>query len=237
MKYLIFTAILFFSAFQIKAQNNIETIYLKDGSIINGIIIEQIPNRSFTIQTRDGNIFVFQIENIDRITRLQANNTRQIGNNGGHYIFIPGYKGFVDFGYTFGTGDYGYDRIEFSTSHGYQFNPYFYLGVGAGLNYFTSPEICSVPIFANARLTLPINRTINPFFDLKTGYTVSRDVKGFYLSPSVGARFDIGNDKAINLSAGYTYQNAEYAYYGYYSGLYSKRQNCGGVTLKLGLEF
>jgi hypothetical protein len=46
-----------------------DVVYLNDGSIIRGIVIEQIPNVSLKIQTRDGNIFVFTMEKVERITK------------------------------------------------------------------------------------------------------------------------------------------------------------------------
>ena len=49
---------------------------------------------------------------------------------------IKGYRGFLDLGYT--TGDDG--CIQFTTSHGYQLNPYFFFGAGTGVSYFTDSE-------------------------------------------------------------------------------------------------
>ncbi len=47
----------------------IDVVYLKNGSIIRGIIIEQIPNVSVKLKTRDGNIFVFKTDEIEKLTR------------------------------------------------------------------------------------------------------------------------------------------------------------------------
>jgi len=64
----------------------IDVVYLKDGSIIRGVIIEQVPNKSIKIQTRDGNVFVYQIDQIDRITKERSGDvvvterSRPIGN-------------------------------------------------------------------------------------------------------------------------------------------------------------
>ena len=46
-----------------------DVIYLKDGSIIRGLIIEQIPGKHIKIQTREGNLFVYEIWQIDRIMK------------------------------------------------------------------------------------------------------------------------------------------------------------------------
>lgn len=46
-----------------------EVVYLKNGSIIRGTIIEQIPNESLKIQTRDGSVFVYKTDEIIKITK------------------------------------------------------------------------------------------------------------------------------------------------------------------------
>lgn len=46
-----------------------DVLYLKNGSIIRGIIIEQIPNKTLKIKTADGSVFVYQMDDVERITR------------------------------------------------------------------------------------------------------------------------------------------------------------------------
>ncbi len=56
--------------FLLIAQNYEEdVVYLKNGSIIHGLIIEQIPNQSIKIQTKDNSIFFFKMEEIEKITK------------------------------------------------------------------------------------------------------------------------------------------------------------------------
>lgn len=47
----------------------VDLVYLKNGSIIKGRIIEQIPNVQLKIETRDGSLFVYKFEEIEKITR------------------------------------------------------------------------------------------------------------------------------------------------------------------------
>ena len=49
-----------------------DVVYLKDGSIVRGKIIEQIPAKSLKIQTQDGNIFAYQMDEIEKITTAEA---------------------------------------------------------------------------------------------------------------------------------------------------------------------
>ena len=46
-----------------------DVIYLKNGSIIRGTIIEQVPNVSIKIQTKDGNVFVYKMEEVEKMTK------------------------------------------------------------------------------------------------------------------------------------------------------------------------
>lgn len=54
----------------ILGQRNLQDIvYLKNGSVIHGIIIEQVPNQTIKVQTKDGNIFVFKVDEIEKIIK------------------------------------------------------------------------------------------------------------------------------------------------------------------------
>ena len=50
-------------------ENFQDVVYLKNGSIIHGLIIEQVPNKSIKIQTTDKNIFVYQMDEIEKLTK------------------------------------------------------------------------------------------------------------------------------------------------------------------------
>jgi hypothetical protein len=38
-----------------------DVVYLKNGSIIKGFVLEQIPDQTVKIQTTDGNVYVFKM--------------------------------------------------------------------------------------------------------------------------------------------------------------------------------
>jgi hypothetical protein len=65
MKYFILLLILFGFSF---SQEYEDVIYLKDGSEIHGMIIEQKPNEYIKIKS-GSNIFVYQMDEIDKITK------------------------------------------------------------------------------------------------------------------------------------------------------------------------
>lgn len=209
-----------------------EVVYLKNGSVVRGVIIEQIPGESLKIQTADGSIFAYKMAEVEKMTKEKnpyAAPKRRINN------LAAGYKGFIDFGYTFDLSDYDAAKIEFMTSHGYQFSPYFYLGAGIGLHYYTGIEDISVPLFANVRANM-MTGNVTPFVDGKIGYSLG-EVDGFYFSPSLGCRIAVAERTGINLSLGYVMQCADIYYYGwgYIWGI--KTKVVSGLSLKIGVDF
>jgi hypothetical protein len=46
-----------------------EVIFLKNGSIIKGDIIEQVPQLSLKMRTNDGSVFVYKMEEVEKITK------------------------------------------------------------------------------------------------------------------------------------------------------------------------
>lgn len=49
-----------------------DVVYLKNGSIVKGTIIEMVPNQSIKIQTGDGSVFVYTMAEVDRITKEEV---------------------------------------------------------------------------------------------------------------------------------------------------------------------
>ncbi len=61
-----------------------DIVELKNGSIIKGIIIEQIPNKQIKMQTGDGNIFVFEMDQISKIKKELVKNTPPAQSDNNH---------------------------------------------------------------------------------------------------------------------------------------------------------
>ena len=98
------------------------------------------------------------------------------------------YKGFIETGYSHTLGSYNGDFIEISTSQGYQYNNWFFMGAGLGfdmlfsrkgkewgpetpppgnLNYtLTAPML---PLFTDFRFLISSTATASFFLDLKVG--------------------------------------------------------------------
>lgn len=149
-----------------------------------------------------------------------------------------GYKWFIDAGAAVGVGTYGNGAVTMSTTHGYQFNPYFYAGAGLALEYHTGWEKVFVPIYINGRVNFMTSR-VTPFFDMKLGYSAF-DGSGFYMSPSAGVTISFSQKLALNVGLGYNMQMAEFQSLGGYSGRYYRvmsNEVIGGIIFKVGIEF
>lgn len=210
-----------------------DVVYLNNGSIIRGVIIEQIPNKSLKIQTADGSVFVYEISDVLKITKERPVASSYTDKKNSNFS-RRGYRAFVDVGGAIGVGDYGDAVFSISTSHGFQPNPYIFIGAGIGIDYHFDWEAAFLPIFADVRV-YPLDTPITPFFGVKVGYSPV-DGKGFYFNPAVGASFGIAKKFAMNVSVGYNMQMAKIEYWSpYYT--YEENENIGGVSLKLGFEF
>lgn len=221
------------------AQNRFhEVVYLKNGSIIRGSIIEQVPDASLKIKTADGSIFVYPMTEVERITKETTPARQRYTPERSEFSLLRGYKGFVDAGYQFDLSGHQANSLEIVTSHGYQFNNYVFLGGGAGIIYYTDADKVMMPFFTNFRANLS-NKPTTPFADMKVGYSAG-DLPGPYLSLALGVRFAMQGKKALNLRLEYAVQNQgwdiDYSINSnhYY---YDNSFTVSSLGLKLGFEF
>lgn len=209
-----------------------DVVYLKNGSIIRGTIIEQVPNKSIKIETADRSVFVYQMDEIEKLTKevIQGKSGGSLSNSG----LQSGYKGIVELGYQIGTGDYGMDRLKLNIINGYQINPYFSLGFGTGLRYYFDAEAALIPVFADFRANF-MNNKISPYLSLGVGYSfdATNDFEGvgFLLNPTVGVSFKVSDKSAMNVGLGYEMQKMDFYYY------YSSSENSGAISINVGISF
>jgi hypothetical protein len=229
------TIILLFTTHVFSQTNfNTEVVYLKNGGVIRGIIIEQIPNEKLKIQTKDGNVFVFLYSEIEKITKeVDPSLSESYKKSKPNPTTIDGYKSSGYFNATeivfgFGVGDVkpvkgnGYSNyqnenstIGFRTSHGYQFNPHFALGMGIGLEI---GDRSALPIFFDLRFPFS-HRKVNPTFNLALGLI---GVESYFVNPSFGLKIFLNTRTAMNFNVGV---NSQFLQTSPYNGYYSYNSN------------
>lgn len=223
------------SIFSYSQNKMTDVVYLKNGSIIKGIIVEQVPNQSMKVKTSDGSIFNFQMNEIEKITKEETTNSRPkslFSSNKDIEEYAGKFRGIVDLGYIAG----GIKGPEFCFSLGAQINNYLFVGAGAGVEYATDLEAVVIPVFADIRSNL-MTGPIVPFVALRTGYSFMPDYTGgFYCHPFAGVKFMTGGRKAISLAIGWTTNKYKQNIgYGYQDVTIEYKINA--LTLKLGYEF
>lgn len=209
-----------------------DVVYLKNGSVIKGSVLEIVPDQSIKLQTSDGSIFVYQMNEVDRIQRDAKNSqTQQTFEEDEPENYLErGFRGLIDFGAHVGFGD-GADNYQVSVAFtgGYQINRMLFVGAGVAptLNLFDNEYYDEVetsfilPIYSAIRLDF-INKKVTPFLDGRIGYFINTediDYSGLYAYLGVGVRL-----KKISLGAGYDLYNND-------------NGTPGFATVRFGFEF
>jgi len=235
---LLFLLLFLFLGLSLSAQNYVDVVYLKNGSIIRGLVVEQVPNATLKIKTADGSIFVYQMAEVEKITKEESAPVYASTRSGKKSAATKGYKGFMEVGGAIPVSDNGSGIFSLRTSHGYQFNPYFYLGAGLSIDWhFNDDDLLYVPLFANGRVNF-INNPTSPYFDLKIGYSPGKG-KGFYMNPNFGVRFALDNRTALYFGFGYNLQSRKGHENSYCGDCYGEEGGniMSAIDIKIGVEF
>ncbi len=218
-----------------EAQN---VVNLKNGSIIRGELIEYLPGEKTTIQTPDGNIFVFDDEDIASVTRDESKTVNKMVSGNEKFLAPRGYRGFVDIT----PFDVTFQGLAFSmnTTHGYQFNHNVFVGGGIGFSVNYGSEYFSIPIYASfkgnvargaVQFTYGINMGLGIGRGIYSDYSYDYEADyyryyeyiitgtSFYNNYSIGMRFALSPDFAIKLISEMDLYMGAYVNFGWGIGL------------------
>lgn len=232
----------------------IDVVELTNGKTLKGEITMREPDGSLRITLLNGNRRYVMANEIVAVRHIDDPSIK-LKKPQNINTLTKGYKGFAEI-------DLGVDvlewdcplRFDISTTHGYQFNPWLFVGAGLGyscahswFDYYDWFEhnyqtIHSMLMYADIRATYP-NKKSNfaPYFEQKIGYTVGH-LYGFYASPSIGVHYAMSGRKGISIGFGINYQahpvhcryDIEYENYDF-----SDHYNFSPLTcsLRLGFDF
>lgn len=189
----------FLIAFATSAQDYQDVVYLKNGSIIRGIITEQIPNESIKIESQ-GNVFIFKLDEIEKITKERVNGVRRekepkVKETSG---LRKGYHGIAEvaLGISYGDDiDHANETVKINLVNGFRFNPHLAIGLSTGARFLLRDDFYLVPVMADLRINA-LNRKASPYFvfDLGTAYNGSEGFATF------GTMFGFGIGVAIKVA-------------------------------------
>ncbi|GAB1453450.1 hypothetical protein MASR2M47_35060 [Draconibacterium sp.] len=222
-KYLTLVLLSLIATFGFGQGNYQDVVYLKNGSIIRGIIIEQVPNKSLKIETTDRSVFVYQMDEIEKLVKEPSKS------NLAAECLEPGYKGIVEAGFNIGVGDgEGYNTIKINFINGYQIMPYLSVGIGTGIRFNIDYEEALIPLFADFRVNF-LNKRLSPYASLGLGYTFDAtyyfESVGFLVNTSAGISYKISNKSAVLFGLGYESQSWGYGY------------STGAICINAGISF
>ena len=116
------------------AQTYQETVYLKNGSIIKGTVLEQEAGGNIKIMTSDGSIFVYKSDEVQKITKEAVSSSRSKSSKGTASADGEAFRGWrVSPGLGIGTtfGDYAMASGVLEFGLGKDVSDQIYLGFGA----------------------------------------------------------------------------------------------------------
>lgn len=183
------------------AQSNMEdVIYMKDGGILRGEIIECTNGASLKIKTAGRNVFVIAMDEVKEIRKEK--------------IPVPRY--FKERGYVNHTGidvlpGRSKATIRFRMENGYQFNSRLSAGLGIGFVLYNDP-LNLIPLYLNVKYKL-MKANTTPFVFVKGGRSFSilseadspidEHSGGFMLNTGFGLQIDTKNGYGWYINAGY----------------------------------
>ncbi len=167
--------IIFLSASLSLAQRT-DYLYLKNGSIIKGEIIDTTENK-IKIQTACQSIWAFdksEVIKIEGTTKIRNKKIKEDYTGFNTYIAVATYFGSSYFGLRMATGA--------TMTMGYHFKKNIYIGLGSGFEYF---GFTTSPIFLDLKLYLN-KKTYSPFCNLLLGYAFGYSENDFSTEKQYG---------------------------------------------------
>lgn len=234
----LFIAILCLTAVSAQTEKLQDVIYLKNGTVLRGTIVEHRIGEAIRFAVEGGSVVEYSIEDIDRFTKevsVTKSKTPRLLSYMERMQQSPwrprGYRGFAELGAAFAL-NYPDVMYQVSTSHGFQADPNIYMGAGFNLTYDATNEWFFVPLFANLRFSFSKGQ-FTPFVDVRAGYSPFA-TKGAYAALSIGAHYSLSSTLGLNLSVGYDMQKFEDQ-----KDIHPEKPSdyMHGIGIKVGIEF
>jgi len=223
-----------------------DVVYLKNGSVLRGQLVNGQNTGKVAIQIIGNNLFVFDAAEVDKITQEPKRTPLD-----------PKKRGFAnttELGLFAGGGNSS-PALSLTTVNGYTVNPYATAGIGTGIQfwwdlyqangwYYYSNTTKIIPMFADVRGDLLPGNRITPLYYARVGY-------GFAITPdeadntrggvmfSAGAGFKIRGAENLGwfLAIGYHYQK-NYSEYPVWDGTVIKTDlRLRRIALQTGISF
>ena len=217
------------------AQSNLEdVVYLKNGSIIHGTIVEQVPNQSIKIKTKDGNILAYKIEEVEKMTKETPVKQEEPQDtlNIKYSAILEG-----DFGHSLKGAAFYESSFGGSIINGVSIYDHFNIGVGLGVErYLTYKYATFMPLYIDVKAYTKKVNGMFISFSVGTGLSLHKAEvnRGRYMNTAIGLKIGDVSKHALLISLGYKMQ--EYTGTNIHTGDFYE-QAIQNVNFKLGFIF
>lgn len=236
--------LLFIPMLAVAQTRNTDVVYLNNGNVVEGVIIESVPDVSIRIRALNGNEYDYKMIEIRKIdTKLIVPEESQRAAYVHHDDLEKGYWYAVEGSYghaVFRSNSDGYAQLSFT--NGYRLNEYLRVGGGFGARWYVVNNSCrhasndwSFPIYVNARgnvISQNVLRVV-PFWSFDTGVAIN---DGFFFSPTFGVRLG-GKRSNLLLALSYLGQNMKFDYMTTGQTIAKETEYVNFLSFKIGYEF
>ena len=249
------------TAFIFAQSNTEDVIYLKNGGIIRGKIVEHESAGKIKIELMGGSVFVFLATEIDSLKKENAlkNKLRELGKN--YFRKDRGFRNMTELAiiygvnfknnpstYYYGNGNQDDIGLSLQTINGYQFWPYLFVGAGVGIDRFITYQQTFSPFFIRLSSEF-LKRKVTPYVYLDAGYSVmwkqpnTQDITyknegGAYTAAGGGIRIYTRSRASVILSAGYKMNMSSSTWsYTYDSYSYNTQRTYQRFVMNFGVSF
>ncbi|MBN1181613.1 MAG: hypothetical protein JXB49_04940 [Bacteroidales bacterium] len=201
-----------------------DVVYTKSGSVVKGVIIEQVPNVNLKIQTADGNIFVFDYSDIEKITKESSKaDVSTFGGNFSYGVAIGG-GGIIGMPFRFGGSAFSFELgayyrpIVVSGNTSIQLYSSVMAAGGPGINLGTKEKMSKSKIVKNGislRGGYAVGEVNSAIFSLNwmhESFKKDNPKQSFVFELGGGASY-IGEYRFTETGSNYSYTTYSYGYY------------------------
>lgn len=176
-------------------KSTIETVYLKDGSIIRGEIVEFVPNQYVKVKMENGSLIECPYDDVERISKKEplkgddlryAERMNKSNKDTSAFVLKKGPCGFFYGGFLAG------DHFGLKSTLIYGYRPLTKCFIGGGAGMTMAEEVSgaddhyAAPIFLDARFDL-LDKKSSPFIEARAGAEIALEGEsGFYGAVHMG---------------------------------------------------
>lgn len=215
-------------------QETTDVLFLNDGSIIKGKIIENTEN-NIKIETCCGSIFVYQQAEIIKMEQEKGS-------------YLPrelkerGYYNYSSMGMLMGsTSNEKQAQFSILSEHNYKINSYVAFGLTTGVELLKET---TVPMAANMKIFCPLNKQ-DLYLGITGGYNfsvenpepgyISSYTGGLLFNVEIGTIVPLSQNNAFFIALGYRYNELHYKLNWYWENSTERTYYFNRISIRLGI--